>query len=424
MSHFLFVFLFVVFVQCIYPQDFMRDLPSKGLLEKLTPDNFKNEDAIVILKEQSIKVDPYVIYAWEMTHSFMTINTKIIIAKLFNESAVARYGSVEINYPIWREKDPQNSGFVHVRVLKPNGMIYIMPARDAQEIVSREDANGHPLQGKIIAKVPNLDVGDIIQIETNIIIYYGRDNSGIYYYNECDPVLFSNLCITMPKEEIPVFISFPEKQIGNPQEQQVAQNRESGKTYFWSLKNLEGIHKESFAPTFEDQSMMTAFLVHRKQESETTINKEWTRISKLFYQFHLVQNNVNESKIEELGFTAHDSSVTMELVDSLYTAIRKRFTIEEYNSIYPLSNHINELFDIKRGDASDCSYIFYNILYHHWAQNAHVVWVRDRRKGFYKQTAPILNWFDRLGVIVTIGKKEKLYDFDRCVAEHFVYHGI
>jgi len=419
MNQFLLPLVFLVFFQCVHAEDFVRNLPSKGLVEMLTPEKIKNEDAVVILKEQSFKVDPFVQYQDETIHSPKTSYSKIIIAKLLTESAVVRYGSVEFAYPLWGDVEPRNTGFVRARVLKPDGTIFVMPTSDSKEIISRENGYGTPLEHKVIAKIPNLAIGDVVQIETNITIYYARDYSSIFYYNERDPVLFSNLYITLTMTEEPTFFSFPEQKVGNPQVHELADEFGSGKTYFWGLKNLNALHKEPLAPTFEDQSMITAFVVDREALSGLMIKADWPKLGNKFFKDYLNQDNVNSSKIKGLGFAANPSFVTMETVDSLYFAIRKGFILEESNSLYPLSKDINKLFEVKKGDASDCSYIFYNILLHQWKQYAQAVWIRDRRMGIYEQSVPTLHWFDRMGVLVTVGKKEKLYDFDRCAAEHY-----
>jgi hypothetical protein len=208
--------------------------------------------------------------------------------------------------------------------------------------------------------------------------------------------------------------SFPADRVGEPKISQVATGLGSGDTRFWSVKNLSAIPDEPHAPPFEDLSVMTAF-VAREMFYEKT---DWNGLATEFWKSYLDKGSIKKSRVEELGFFPTKAPVKLDRVDSLYTALRKAIVLKPVNEVYPLVDELNDVFEKKSGDASDLAAIFYKIL-QDWDVDASGVWLRDRREGTFESSAPMVRWFDRIGVLVKIGETEKLYDFDRAIASSF-----
>jgi hypothetical protein len=397
-----------------FAEDFIRNLPSQKMLAAVTPEKFPNMDAVIILKEQSFQIKTDEIYYRGITlRGPNIIKNKIIIVKLFNESAVKRYGSFEFQYSEYFGDEIPNGFEAHVRVLKPDGSIWVMPEDNINRIVSRESSSGEPLARKVLFKIPNLAVGDVLQIERLFNRVFSRSSSGIFFYNDRDFVLFSNLYITLPLKEDYKYVGFPEQKIGEPKVEQISRSFGAGKTLFWGLRNLNPIPNETYSLPFADRSMMTAFIVEKVGRK---FIGDWNSIAKLFYENYLDEDKISDDKIKELGFTESivDSGITFDVVDKLYASIRKSFVLDEFNSLYPLSDDINSIFKKSKGDASDLAYIMFRIL-RKWEQKTNAIWIRDAREGIYEKEAPSTIWFDRMGVLVNINGKEKFYDFDRSI---------
>ncbi|MEJ2543317.1 MAG: hypothetical protein P8Y99_04560 [Calditrichaceae bacterium] len=395
-------------------EDFVRNLPSEDMQKWLTPERFQNHDAVIILKEQSFLInDKDVFYRGAELRGKSTMRNTITIVKLFNDAAVKRYGSYEHEYHEWFGDEIPNGIEVKVRVLKPDKSIWVMPEDNTQIIVSRRNKSGDPITRKMIFKIPNLAVGDILQIEEHFTEVFVRSYSGLFFYNDKDYILFSNLYLTFPFKEDVEFLSFPESRIGKPTIQQVSKSFGAGKTYFWSVKDLNPIPDEPYSRPFAEQSMLTAFVV---KSSDFISLGEWQRTSKNFYEDYLEDDDIDSDEIETLGFSESykDSIVTWDTVDKLYTALRKNIVLSGFNSLYPSSEDISSIFETKKGDASDVAYIMYKIL-QQWNQNVNIVWVRDRRDGLFEYSVPSRLWFDRCAVKVVINDHTKYYDFDRSI---------
>lgn len=409
------LFFIVLLFHCprIFADDFLRALPEEEFVQTVTQERYRNADAVIILKEQSYKTAPAIVWyggveyeGWNSTH------TKVIIAKVFNERAIERYASFELTY---REAfgDEITSGFeARARVLKPNGEIVEMDEEDVKIVVHRETETGDPISRKALFKVPAVSPGDVVQIEYTLTQPLSYSKSKIFYYNDRDPILFSNLYITLPHDVDPQIISIPEQTIGTPVVTQLDDAYGSGETYFWSLKNLNRIPEEPFSPPFADQSLITSFAFEPRAVSGLAVKPGWDRIARSFSEHFLNDDPVSDDRIRELGFAEKESPVTIETTDRLYSALRRMLVLDETNSPFPIGDDIETVFIKKKGDASDHAYIMMKIL-RQWGQDAKAVWIRDNREGIYEVAVPSIEWFDRMSVLVTINGKERVYDFDK-----------
>lgn len=419
----------VIFISCLMlwgcgaqqKCKFLRNLPSQEFQSKLTEKNFPNQDAVIILNEQSIGGNT---------------ERHIKIIKLFNESAVERYGSFEFSYypmqwvvllvktgksesfidPIIMEK----GGFkieVNVRVLKPDGSEWVMPEEYVNTIVYLKDASGKVIREKKVVKVPNLTAGDILQIEyafPNPYIYY----SGIYPYNERDIILNSNLYITLPNDIDMEYLSFPANLVGEPEISQMSESWGAGKTYFWSVKNLNPIPDEPFSLPFRDQALLTTFFVRKKTIGliESFEYGTWKGITQLYYNDYLGKSKVDKSIIKALGLAVkpEKSSLSFADTDSLYYKLKDNFNILDYSDLYPDISNFNDIMDNSKGTATDLAYIMYEIV-KKWGMDVQAAWISDKRTGSYEESVPTTAWFDRLGLLIDNNGEQRFYDFDRCL---------
>lgn len=112
------------------------------------------------------------------------------------------------------------------------------------------------------------------------------------------------------------------------------------------------------------------------------------------------------------------ATIDFEKVGKLYTALRKNFVLASANTLFPDGDKIDKTFDSKKANASDLAQIMYKIL-KKWGLDAKIVWIRDNRKGVCQESVPSEMWFDRLGILVTINGKEKLFDFNRAIPSQY-----
>lgn len=402
----------VLFIPCLLfaQEDFTRELPAKALVDKLTKEKFPNSDAIIILKEQSFQETggEFFYYGVDIP-TRNTIFTKVLMVKLLNESAVKRYGSFEYEY-LEPFGDEIKNGFVaKVRVMKPDGRVSVMPDEEVKIIVTSRDKNGEPLMRKAIFNVPDLASGDVLQIEYQAMDVFSTSSAGVFYYNDEDITLISNLYITLPAKEEYVFKNYPAERIGQPKIQQISQNYGDGETYFWSLRSLNPMPSEVFSLPFSDRSMMTCFYMNNKYIGD---HNDWNSVTERYFDKILDKGSVGSSEIELLGFKKNEANVDINRIDSLYKAMRKYFALKKKNYAYPRMDDLDQVFEEKKGDATDIAYIMYKIL-EKWDLKPKAVLVRDRRDGKYENDAPSMIWFDRMAVLVEMNGKEKLYDFDR-----------
>ena len=398
--------------------DFLRQLPDAKLSAQITSERFKNADAVIILKEQVLTVNgTSFMYRGEDLEGESMTQTTILLVKVLNQAGIARFGSFEYEYPE-RFGNEIKAGFAcRARVQKPDGEVLEMPEGDVQVLVSEENSEGDPVARKAVFKVPNLAAGDVVQIEYTITEPLARATSGLFYYSDRVPVLVSNLMITVPGYDELKWYSFPADRIGEPKTAQISKAYEAGLTYMWSLKNVNAIPDEQYTYTFGDLALMTAFTVNRHYSGFTRI-MDWDYIAGEYFKYFIDEGSVKHKRAVELGFAEDPPVVSMLRVDSLYTALRRSLVLRRRNSLYPLTDDIDNVFTKKTGDASDLAYIFYKILMD-WKADARPAWIRDKRKGTYEPTVSSPQWFDRLGVLVRVGNEEKMYDFDRSVPAHY-----
>ena len=415
----LLILLAIVLSQTCRAEDFLRNLPDAKFSAQLTPEKFSNSDAVIILKEQSLNINAADISWRGVDFRGMTMTrTTILLAKVFNASGIRRFGSFEYEYAE-RFGDEIRAGFAcRARVQKPDGAVVTMPGSDVRMIVSEENSDGEPLARKAVFKVPDLAPGDVVQIEYTLTEPLARALSGLFYYNDRVPVLYSNLSITLPADDEIRVYSFPEDRVGQPRISQVSKSYGAGQTYFWNLKNLNKIPKEAYTYTFDDMSLMTAFVVNPRAENGFRRLTDWNFIAGEYSADYIDAGSVRGKRVVELGFQEDRPPLSMSLADSLYKALRQSIALKPRNSLYPLTGDIDDVFTKKRGDASDLAYIFYKIL-HDWKADARVAWIRDKREGTYESSVPSVWWFDRIGVLVKVGNEEKMYDFDRSVPAHY-----
>jgi Domain of Unknown Function with PDB structure (DUF3857) len=400
-------------------EDFLRNLPDINFLNQLTREKYKQFDAIIILKEQALTVHPSSSYTYRGIDFYAPKmgKTVITIAKVLNEAGVKKYGSFEYRYIEFYGDELRNGFTARARVLKSDGSIWVMDEDEVQIIVSRRTKDGTPIERKAMFTIPDLAPGDVVQTEYTFVDVLASSISGLFYYNDTDPIIFSNVALTLPAEDDVRVFSFPPERVGEPKASQLSNDLGVGQTLFWGLKNLSRIPVEPYAPTFSDQSMITAFVVDRKKFNGTREITDWNSIGKKFYEDYINDGDISDGQIAELGFPPVNPHVTAETVDSLYTAIRNMISLRPYNSLYPVGD-IDDLYEAKNGDASDCAYLMYSVA-RHWHVPATVAWVRDRRDGKYEMDVPATRWFDRLAVIVTVDGPGKLYDFDRSIPARY-----
>ena len=413
------IILFTMNMLSVSAQDFLRNLPEQSILQQITPERFKIYDAVIVLKEQAFSTrESSIDYRGLEITGPATTTTVVLIVKLLNEAGVKRYGSFEQTYEEWFGNEIPCGYAARARVLKPDGTVKVMPEGDIKRIVSRTNNEGDPLERKILFTIPDLAPGDVVQIERTLTQPLARSSGGIFFYSERDPVVFSNLAITLPAANLVHYVSFPGDRVGEPKIAQISESYGAGQTYFWSVKNVNRVPAEPYTFTFEDQSLMTAFYVDTYSPNGFRATTDWNSIATDYKKRYLNRDGISDARIQELGFNPRETSVNIETLDRLYGAIRKGISLVKNNSLYPLSGNIDSIFKKKRGDASDLAYVMLTIL-KQWKQTADAVWIRDRREGKYESQVPLSRWFDRLGVLVKVGDKEKLYDFDRSIPFQF-----
>jgi hypothetical protein len=418
MKFFLMLSCVILFTTATYSQEFVREFPGKELASRITGEKFPNMDAVIILKDQSFQISSrHVEYREYALSGLATTFSKIMIVKLLTENGVKRYGTFEYTYDEKFGGELDNGFMVQARIQKENGDIITLPKEEIKTIVSRKNSDGDPIERKVMFKFPDLKVGDIIQYEYQFSDLFSSSNSGLFYYSDRDYVLFSNLYITLPAYVDITTASFPQEKIGQPKLVQVSKQLGAGETYYWSVRNLPAVYEEPYARPFEDVSYLTGFYVNGKFPIAAD---NWNHIAQGMQEDIFDEGDIDNSDIALLGFRPKEPNITLATVDSVYTSLRKYFTLEESNSIFPVYKKISKIFEKKKADASDLSYVMYLML-KGWGQNPKLALIRDRREGSYEESLPSLKWFDRLGVLVTVNGKERFYDFDRSLPTQYEF---
>ncbi len=403
----------VLGVGLIYAEgDFKRAIPGDALLSQLTPEKFPAYDAIIVLRERGFQMLRSEAERLDITYTGLSsYSTNILIVKLLTHAAVERYGTFSYTYYEPYGDELPNGFVAHIRVKKPDGSIITVDEELLEPVTSRTNDEGDPIERRVLFKIPDLAAGDVLQIEYDAQDKFTVSPSEIFFYNEEDPVLFSNLFITLPAAADVRYMSEPLERVGEPKLQRMTNSYGAGDSRVWNLQKIPDVPSEPYAPPREDRSMFTAFVVEKFGINRTSIGN-WGWLAETFAKKYLDGDNVAGSDIERLGFPASGPKpVTMDIVDRLYTALRKQFTIAMTSSIVPLSDDVRSLFEKRKGDASDLAYILLRIL-RKWDVRADAVWIRDSRDGVFYDDIPTLSWFDRIGVCVQIGETERVYDFE------------
>lgn len=410
-SPLLIILLLIIVSSVVLAQEgFTRPLPAKELLRQITKEKFPNSDALIIIKEQSLQISQgeYFYFGVDIP-SNNSIFRKVLIVKLLNESGVKKYGNFEYKYLEPFGNEIKNGFEAKVRVLKPDGTIYNMPESEIKIIITDKDKHGDPLARKAIFNVPNLAPEDVLQIEYQGVELFSSYSSALYIYDDEDTALYSNLYITLPSQKQYVFKSFPADKVGEPKVQQLSNNYGDGETYFWSMRSVLGTPKEPFSPPLAERGMMSGYYQIKKYVGD---EGDWNSLVSRYYDKILDKGSVSGSQIQSLGFKKNEDSLTITKTDKLYTALRKYFFLEDMNFLYPKSDNIDDMFEEKKGNSTDVAFIMYKIL-ERWGVKSKAVFIRDRREGAYHNEMPSMVWFDRIGLLVEIDGKERLYDFDR-----------
>jgi hypothetical protein len=415
--HLIGIFIFISLL--VQAEDFRRELPPQELLQTITREKFPYADAIIIIKEQSFQIrNTEIMYQGVELSGPSSIFTRILIVKVLTDAGVEKYGNFEFEYYEHFGDEIKCACEVKARVVKSNNDIWVLPRKEVKKIVSQTSSNGTTLFRKVLFKIPNLVPGDLVQIEYEYHQPFLFGASGLFYYSDEDVVLYSNLYITLPQESTLKYFSFPQETIGEPKIEQMSDDYGAGKTYFWQVKNCNAVPAEKYAATFSDRALLTAFVLC--QEDMQSLDRcSWMYQGSDFYHSFLKKQTVRKSDLEGLGLPAALSdSLTLQMVDSLYTTLRKKFQLYEYNSLYAFDDDIKSALKVKKGDATDLAFIMYNIL-KQWKQQTYIVWIRDLREGLFEQTVPTSEWFDRCAVLVSIGNRERIYDFDYSIPNKY-----
>jgi hypothetical protein len=406
------IFLFLVLIyQTGIANDFLRNLPDVKLISAITEDRFVGMDAVIILKEQSFTIkNSSTFYRGVDIKGFNTIQTNILIVKVFNEAGINRYGSFEYEYNEFLGNEIRAGSFAKARVLKPDGNIIEMDESDVKIIVSRENNRGIPTHRKILFKIPSVHKNDVIQIEWSVNKPFVMSYSGQFYYNARDLILFSNLYITLPYKFNANYISFPEDRIGQPKIEQIAQNFGAGKTYFWSVKNLNPLPDEPFSKPFTDRSLLTAFY------SLDGPYSTWENIANNYTNSYIDGEISRASFIKSLDIfnILNENSPSFKEIDSLYFIMREKFKLSDNNVVYTSEKSTEKLVESGKGDATDCTFLMYQILKLKKIP-VNIVLIRDKREGIYEELVPSIGWFNRIGLSVNAGESYKIYDFDKSI---------
>lgn len=390
-------------------QKFTRNFPEQTLLDALTPEKIKNVDAVIVLKEQNFVMgEGSISYRGSTISGTHTTHSRIIIAKLFNDAAISRYGSFEYTYEDFYPGEISTPYTLNVRVLKANKDIYVLPESEIKNIAAVETNDGKAIYRKLIYKIPNLEIGDVVQSEFTIKDYFSRVSGKVFYYSDYDPVLYSNLNLTLPADEDFNYYSFPETKIGQPSISQISNNFGAGKTYFWSVRSIGSVPSESYSIPFEDQSLITVFAFKKRGSYEVST---WDGLSKFYYEKYIDRDGLSFRNMKTMKIQEKQEKLNFSVVDTLYYQLRKYFNIAGSSSLYPGGGDISKVIDEASGDGSDIAYIFLKIL-DKWKIEAKPFLIRDKREGIFEMGVPTTAWFDRMGIWVTINGVNKYYDFD------------
>jgi len=392
-------------------QTFVRELPDEKLINAITEQTFKAHDAVIILKEVSYKVEwDDKVFQGDHFYGFVTSESKFLIVKILNERAISRYGSFSYDYTDYLGEYWPGLFTVAVRVRKPDGTVKVMPETEVKRI--NEGRERDEFFKKVVFKIPDIEVNDVVQIEYTATTPLSKLSSAIFSFSDLDYVIYSNLYITQTDKSKFNYFSFPISQIGQPTVTQISTETEAGKTYFWGVKNVAPVRYEPYSFPFMDQALITVITPQKTNLKKT---ETWEEIGTVFYDSYIDDLNLSSGSIEDLGFTSKITHPSWNLADSLYAAIKKfAYRGTRWETIP--SKYLDNIVEDKKGDAGDFSGLFYKIL-RKWGYTADFLLVRDQRQGNLELNAPSLAWFKRPVIRVHLDGKAKLYDFDAAVSD-------
>ena len=169
---------------------FRWGFPALADAQKITPANFPDVDAVIILKEQGFTEGPHTKSLFAI-YNETTVSTKAMIVKLFNEKAVETFGSFSYEFPDMRLKEDRHVFTVRARVMKPDGTIQDLPDTSIKRITGISSGHGRALTQRVMYKIPNLAPGDIVQYEYSHGEPWSFKRQVLYFYHDRYPVLRS-----------------------------------------------------------------------------------------------------------------------------------------------------------------------------------------------------------------------------------------
>lgn len=400
---------------------FIRDFPSDLLLKQVSEADFSSDDAIIILREISYKVEPTAMMVAGMSlEGISTTHSKIEIIKLLTENAVDEFGTFEYSYSEpWG--DLITCGFsAKIRVLKPDGSIEVVPQEKMETIDVLVDEEGTVRRRKAALKIPNLEIGDIIQKETTLTKPFSLSYGRIFFVDTKHPTLFTNLYITLPIEFDASYYSFPEGSMPEPAIEQISKGFGAGETHFWNLSESQKLYGESYSLPMQDRSRHVIFNVDSR--GSWVNHRDWETIGESFYNRLDNEYRVSKSDYTELGLKEildHDS-LAWETIDSVYTSIRSNFINDEDDYRYPQFNSIDGLLKRSHATATDMAMLMFTIM-EQQGEDVKYFLVRDEREGLVRNEISSLMWFDRFGISVEKGGVKRLYDFDKAIPQKYEF---
>ncbi len=402
----------ILFASTVFSQDhgFMAKFPPISVTGGLTADLFKHADAVILLKQQGYTEGPHS-YADAFTiviRNEFVVESKVIIAKVFNDAGVREFGSFEYEYPVY--EGIEQIFKVRARIMKPDSTIWVMPDDAITRMAGLTSGSGKTLTQKVLFKLANLTPGDVVQIEYTHTKPYLDTRKVIFYYHDQYPVLNSTLTINMDAAVKVDYLSFPADKVGEPQVDRKGNNI----SHFWAVGNLSEIPKEPFNRPFADVSYITTVVSHHKGSAEDG----WRELAKKYISHFVDKGSIPDSFVKKIGLDPALQSPRWTDIDSAYTALRKHFTLQSTNSLYPGVRILDDIIADKEGDASDLAYMMLKIM-ERWGVPATPLLIRDKRDGIYETSVASLFWFDRLSLLVSLQGVDRIFDFDRSIPTRF-----
>jgi len=388
---------------------FRWGFPPLADLQKITPANFPDVDAVIILKEQGFSEGPHTKNLLAI-YNETTVSSIAVIVKLFNEKAVETFGSFSYELPDIRVKEDRHVFTVRVRVLKPDSTIQVLADSSIKRITGISSGHGRALTQRVMYKIPNLAPGDIVQYEYTHAEPWSFKRQVLYFYHDRYPVIRSVVYVNMTTQEKVKYLNFPPEKFGPADVKDLGRAISSS----WTLSNLAAVPDEPFGRPLAEVSYLTTVV----NQDVDVDNRGWSNVAKDYYRDNIDQGSVPKSFMRDLGMNPTLENPSWTDIDSLYTALRKYFRLKSSSERYTDEKAVDQQIDDKEGDASDVAFIMLKAL-DRWGIHATPVLVRDRRDGGYELTVPSLVWFDRLALLVSFNGKDQLYDFDRCIPSRY-----